>query len=180
MDYLTDSPYRIIERFDFKVSDFFRDSQYSNKAGDKLKNARNGTYLSSKRAKIRKPHGKANKFRGKVFLLTSRYTFSAGVVTAAILKFNKMGIVIGQETFGKEKFGSDPIRLKLPHTKLDVLFPLAIFALPGNSPDRGVIPDIITVHSIEDYQNHRDKELDKVRELIEKEKTSQRSQRALR
>lgn len=168
LDYLTDSPYRVIKRFDFKVSDIFRDSQYSNKAGDKLKKAKNGIYLPIETAEIRRPHRKANKFRGSVFLLTSRYTFSAGVVTAAIFKFNKMGTVIGQETLGKEKFCSDPITLKLPHTKLEFTLPLAIYRLPGNNPDRGVIPDIFTVHSIEDYQNHKDNELDKVRELVKK------------
>jgi hypothetical protein len=82
----------------------------------------------------------------------------------------EMGTVIGQETLGKEKFCSDPISLKLPHAKLEFTLPLAIYWLPGNNPDRGVIPDILTVHSIEDYQNHKDNELDKVRELIKKEK----------
>ncbi len=85
-----------------------------------------------------------------------------------------MGTVIGQETFGKEKFCSDPIMLKLPHTKLEVGFPLAIYTLPGNNPDRGVFPDILTKHSIEDYQNHKDKELDKVRELIKEKSTRQK------
>jgi len=79
-----------------------------------------------------------------------------------------MGTVIGQETVGKERFCSDPVQLKLPQTKLEVIIPLAIYTLPGNNPDRGVIPDILTVHSIEDYQNQNDKELDKVRELIKK------------
>ena len=57
-------------------------------------------------------------------------------------------------------------------TKLAVIIPLAIYTLPGNNPDRGVIPDILTVYSIEDYKNHKDKELDKVRELIKKEQSS--------
>ena len=169
MDFLMDSPYRIIERFDFKVSDILRDSQYSDKAGEKLKTAKNGIYLPCEMTEIRKPHQKANKFRGKVFLLISRYTFSAGVVMAAIFKFNKMGTVIGQETVGKERFCSDPVKVTLPQTKLGVIIPLAIYTLPGNNPDRGVIPDILTVHSIEDYQNHKDIELDKVRELIKPE-----------
>ena len=172
MDYLIDSPYRIIERFDFKVSDILRDSQYSYKAGEKLKTAKNGIYLPIEMAEIRKPHQKTNKFRGKVFLLISRYTFSAGVVMAAIFKFNKMGTVIGQETVGKERFCSDPVKVTLPQTKLEVIIPLAIYTLPGNNPDRGVIPDILTVYSIEDYKNHKDKELDKVRELIKKEQSS--------
>jgi hypothetical protein len=169
MDYLTDSPYRIIERFDFKVSDILRDSGYSNKAGEKLKTARNGIYLPIEMPEIRDTRRKTNKFRGKVFLLISQYTFSAGVVMAAIFKFNKMGTVIGQETVGKERFCSDPVRIKLPQTKLEVIIPLAIYTLPGDNPDRGVIPDILTVYSIEDYQNQKDKELDKVRELIKKE-----------
>ncbi len=83
---------------------------------------------------------------------------------AAIFKFNKMSTVIGQETMGKERFCSDPVKVTLPQTKLAVIIPLAIYTLPGNNPDRGVIPDILTVYSIEDYKNHKDKELDKVRE----------------
>jgi hypothetical protein len=174
MDYLIDSPYRIRESFDFKVSDILRYSQYSNKAGKKLKTAKNGIYLPIEMAEIRKPHRIANKFRGRVFLLISQYTFSAGVVTAAIFKFNKMGTVIGQETVGKERFCSDPVRVTLPQTKLEVIIPLAIYTLPGDNPDRGVIPDILTVYSIEDYQNHKDKEFDKVRELIKTGKIENR------
>lgn len=172
LDYITASPYITSKRFDFKVSDILRDSQYSNKAGDKLQKAKNGTYLPIGTKEIRRPQQKANQFRGRVFLLTSRYTYSAGEVTAAIFKYHKMGTIIGQETLGTEKFCSDPVPLQMPNTKLAVNLPLAIYELPGKNPDRGVVPDILTVYSIADYQNQKDKELDKVRELIKKEKTS--------
>jgi hypothetical protein len=47
--------------------------------------------------------------------------------------------------------------------------PLAIYTLPGDNPDRGVIPDINVILSIDDYHLGRDKELEKVKELIEED-----------
>ena len=89
------------------------------------------------------PHKTPNKFKGKVFLLISEKTFSAGAVFAAVFKANEFGITIGQETAGRIRFGSDPVTVKLSNSKLKGSIPTAIYTLPGEDPDRGVIPDII-------------------------------------
>jgi hypothetical protein len=166
LDYLTDSTYRIAKRFEFKVSEMMRESEYAFKAGDQINHVKNGEYLKVKNLQMRSPHSTINKFRGKTFLMISANTFSAGVVFAAVFKGNKMGVVIGQETSGRESFGSDPVTVTLPNTKLKGSIPLAIYTLPGNNPDRGVIPDIKVSRSIDDYHLGRDKELEKVKELI--------------
>jgi hypothetical protein len=168
LDYLTDSPYKIIDVFDFKVSEIFRTSGYRNKAGDNLEGAKNGEYIPIASNRMRTPQNKGNKFQGRVFLLVSHTTDSAGVVTAAIFKHSKMGTVIGQETAGRIKFNSDPVAVKLPNSGLRVYIPVAIYALPGDNPDRGVIPDIVIDYSIEDLKKHSDKEIDKIKELLTK------------
>jgi hypothetical protein len=169
LDYLTDSTYRIAKRFEFKVSKMMRESIYAYKAGDQLNHVKNGEYLNVVNHQMRSPHSTANKFRGKIFLLISENTFSAGVVFAAVFKGNKMGVAIGQETSGRESFGSDPVTVTLPSSKLKGSIPLAIYTLPGNNPDRGVIPDINVSRSIDDYHLGRDKELEKVKELIKED-----------
>jgi hypothetical protein len=169
LDYLTDSAYRIAKKFEFKVSEMMRESIYAFKAGNQLNHAKNGEYLDIANHQMRSPHTKLNKFTGKTFLLISENTFSAGVVFAAVFKANKMGVVVGQETSGRISFGSDPITITLPNTKLKGSIPLAIYTLPGDYPDRGVIPDIYVSRSIDDYRPGRDKELEKVKELIRKD-----------
>jgi C-terminal processing protease CtpA/Prc len=166
LDFLTDSPYRIIDVFDFRVSDTFRQSSYRNKAKNSLKGALTGSYIPSDAQKMRVPRKNRQKFKGNSFLLISHTTNSAGVVAAAIFQHSRMGSVIGQETAGRLKFCSDPVTKKLPHTGLEFNIPVAIYALPGENPDRGVIPDIIIKYTPEDLINKRDIEMEKVRELI--------------
>lgn len=168
LDYIAESSYKIIEKFEFKVSDVFKKSQYRSKAGNRWKSAKNGIYIQTSANKIRNPQIKRKRFRGKTFLLISNNTNSAGVVTAAIFKYKKMGTIIGQETAGRILFNSDPVSVRLPKTKFNAQIPVAIYALPGHPPDRGVIPDIITKYSIEDIKSGLDKEMDKVKELLNK------------
>ena len=78
-----------------------------------------------------------------------------------------MGVVIGQETGGRESFTSDPVFIELPNTHLRAKVPVALLTLPGNNPERGVLPDIPVEYSVEDYRQGRDKDLEAVRQYIE-------------
>jgi C-terminal processing protease CtpA/Prc len=117
---------------------------------------------------LRSPHRSADKFAGRVFLLISHATDSAGVVTAAVFKYNKMGVTIGQETAGRIRFCSDPVLVRLPRTGLRMYIPLAIYALPGAMPDRGVVPDIEVPHTIESLRNDEDPEIVELRKILAK------------
>jgi C-terminal processing protease CtpA/Prc len=169
LDYLAQSAYRIAKKFEFKVSKMMRESIYASKAGNQLDHVKNGEYLGVANHQMRSPHRKLIKFKGKTFLLISENTFSAGVVFAAVFKANQMGVVVGQETSGRIRFGSDPVSITLPNTGLKGSIPVAIYTLPGNNPDRGVIPDIHVNRSIDDYRYGRDKALAKVKALIKED-----------
>jgi hypothetical protein len=138
LDHLTDSPYRIKQRFSIKVSDLFRGCQYRDKAGRKLAGARNGAYVEAEERAIRDP-------------------------------LAKMGTVIGQETSGKETFCSDPVMHTLPNTGLVVSIPVAVYALPGDNPNRGVVPDITVDYTIDDLRHGRNMELETIRGIVREE-----------
>jgi hypothetical protein len=169
LDYLVDAPYLITKDFTFKVSDTMRKSGYADKAGELIHKAKNGEYLTVQKDAMQTPHKNSGRFKGQVFCLISERTFSAGVVTAAIFQGNKMGILVGQETRGRVKFCSDPVNMTLPNTKLEAQIPLAIYALPGDNPDRGVMPDIKVTRKIDDYLKGRDKEIEAVKKSIRKQ-----------
>lgn len=53
-----------------------------------------------------------------------------------------MGTIVGQETGGRKVFSSDSILIEMPKSTLNVWVPVAILALAGKNPDRGVLPDV--------------------------------------
>lgn len=169
LDNLTSSDYQIAKLFEFKVSELMRNSIYAGKAGSNLHNAKNGEYVEAVNHRMRTPHETQKKFRGKAFLLISEKTFSAGVVFAAVFKANGFGVIVGQETAGRIGFGSDPITIKLPNTRLKGSLPSAIYILPGENPDRGVIPDIVISRTLDDYRIGKDVEMEKIKNLIQED-----------
>jgi hypothetical protein len=199
LDYLAKAPYKTQIRFSYKVSEPYKkvinwvvetqyyerkiprilwwlplykyiDWHFRDKSVGILK-GQVGSYIY-KPDVLRIPSNEKAKFRGKIYLLTSHYTNSAAVVFAAIFKYHQMGIIVGQETGGREAFCSDPIYVELPNSKLIAKIPVAIYILPGKNPDRAVLPDVNVEYSIEDYINQHDKELEKVKELILMEKSA--------
>ncbi|MFC2086140.1 S41 family peptidase [Bacteroidota bacterium] len=118
------------------------------------------------REQIHIPHDSPYKFKGQVYLLTSHETFSAGVVFASLFKKNKLGLIIGRETGGKNGFCSDPITMELPNSHLQVTIPVAEFIIQNNDIDRGVVPDIITNFSTKNYIQKEDMDLKKALEII--------------
>jgi len=172
LDNFTTSDYQIAKIFKFKVSEMMRSSIYAGKAGNNLFDAKNGDYIEAVNHRIRVPHKTPKKFKGKVFLLISEKTFSAGAVFAAVFKANEFGIIIGRETAGRISFGSDPVTVKLSNSRLKGSIPTAIYTLPGGNPDRGVIPDIMVFRTIDDYQLGKDVEMEIIKKLIKKDITN--------
>jgi len=174
LDFFTENPYAVSELFTFKVSDLFRNSGYRSKAGDNLNDADNGDYILSNMENLWTPHQTGRKFNGEVYLLVSHATNSAGVVFAAAFKYNRIGRVIGRETAGRLEFSSDPVSLVLPNSGLQFYIPVAIFRLPGDDPDRGVMPDIEVEYSAEDMIRDIDKDVEKVFELMKEKGKSKK------
>ena len=169
LDNFTSSDYQIAKIFEFKVSEMMRNSIYAGKAGNNLFDAKNGDYIEAVNHRIRVPHKTPKKFKGKVFLLISEKTFSAGAVFAAVFKANAFGITIGRETAGRISFGSDPVTVKLSNSRLKGSIPTAIYTLPGGNPDQGVIPDIMVSRTIDDYRLGKDVEMEIIKNLIKED-----------
>ena len=181
LGYLIDSSFKVMSARKDKISKTYQElakhylDEYADVMTDGYKklvrnvlNAELGTYIDATQIfhSNYEPEESLEKFGGKVFLLTSHETFSAGVVFAAAFQYNKMGTVVGQETGGRIAFLSDPKEVELPNSKLRAQMPIAMIVLPGKDPDRGVIPDIEVEYTPEDYMNKRDKDLETVKELI--------------
>ena len=169
LDNFTLSDYQVAKSFVFKISETMRKSIYARKAGNNLSDAKNGEYIEAVNHRMRVPHKTAKKFNGKVFLLISEKTFSAGTVFAAVFKANDFGIIVGRETAGRERFCSDPVAVKFSNCKLKGSIPVAVYTLPGENPNRGVIPDIVVAPTIDDYRLGKDVDMEKVKSLIQKD-----------
>lgn len=169
LDNFTSSDYQVASSFVFKVSETMRKSIYAGKAGIHLHDANNGDYIEAVNHRMRVPHKTQKKFNGKAFILISEKTFSAGVVFAAVFKANDFGIIVGRETAGRESFCSDPVTVKLSNSKFKGSIPVAVYTLPGENPDRGVIPDILVSPTIDDYRFGKDVEMEKIRDLIQED-----------
>ena len=105
------------------------------------------------------------RFKGKVFLLVSRRTFSSGVLFASIFREYKVGTIIGEETGGVLDHSSNPLFFELSNSKFRAVIPVAFLDLFGENNSRGLVPDIEVKYEIEDYKNKIDKELEVIKKL---------------
>lgn len=115
---------------------------------------------------------KENIFKGKLYLLTGGFTFSAGALFAAAVKEQLEATFIGQETGGGQAGCSGGIiqTLTLPYTKLRVGFPLFRVLSVSGKPlkGRGVLPDYPITYHWKEKSEGRDLELEMALELIKK------------
>ncbi|CAH2213901.1 S41 family peptidase [Tepidibacter aestuarii] len=82
------------------------------------------------------------KFKGDVYFLIGRNTFSSAVMLSSTVKDYKMGYLIGEETGGLATNYGDIYGFKLPNTGLDAFVSHKYFVRPnGLDTGRGVIPD---------------------------------------
>ncbi len=110
----------------------------------------------------------ANHFDGKLILLVNGATISAASEFVALVKGNKRGIIIGEETGGcyYGSTGGSYLSLVLPNSQLRARIPaVRIFiTVPEDfkqqPPGRGVLPDYLISYSITDILNGRDRSME--------------------
>ena len=129
-------------------------------------NAKSGETIHTPEEQLMKtPVASEYRFKGKVFLLVSRRTFSSGVLFASIFRKYKVGIIIGQETGGVLDHSSNPLFFELPNSKFRAVIPVAFLDLFGSNDSRGLVPDIEVKYEIDDHKNKTDKELEVLKKL---------------
>ena len=108
-----------------------------------------------------------NKFKGKVYFLTSHYTFSSAHLLANTAKCYFIGTLIGQETGGINHSFGEPIPMPLPISGLILYVSHKEYINPCSVDEmRGVVPDIEIDPIIGLSGDERDYVLDETVKLI--------------
>ncbi len=116
---------------------------------------------------------KKKTFKGKIYFLIGKKTFSAAALCSSLFYAYKRAIFVGEETGGGSSglTGGDFIDIALPQTNLQLEVPIERWSkkIPLYPyKNRGIIPHHIVEPTIEDILNGKDKALEKVLELVEK------------
>lgn len=83
-------------------------------------------------------------FEGNIFVLINHNTFSAAATFAGVIKFYKLGKIIGQPTGETIHYYANYIKFRLPHLGEEfTVSPGEFVQHGGDMPDQGVIPDIL-------------------------------------
>jgi hypothetical protein len=93
-------------------------------------------------------------FKGDLYVLISRVTYSSAVIFAQPLKYWRRATFIGEATGEPLSFYGDNFEFELPNTKLQASVSHKKFVLLGaTDPNGGIQPDIRTTDGVSDsYQ----------------------------
>ena len=113
-------------------------------------------------------------YKGKVYVLTGGYSFSATTLFAASVKGLEHVTIVGEET-GGGYYGNNGVfipEMVLPNSKLRVRLPLYRIVNNKNYPKNGsgVLPDVEVKASPESIRLNKDPKMEKTIELIMKRK----------
>jgi C-terminal processing protease CtpA/Prc len=110
---------------------------------NKILNSKDGEIFN---ASITKHPIKAEalRYKGKVFVLVNRYSYSNSVTTAAIIQDYKFGKVIGEQTADVPTTYGAVHEFNLPNTGMAITYPKAFMIRPnGDTSLNGLKPDFV-------------------------------------
>lgn len=116
------------------------------------------------------PLATKNSYSGKLFVLTNAACFSATAQLCSILKFNKIGSLIGEETGATFECNSAPATFNTKETRMTLFVAQMTFAtaVKGISRENGIMPDYYVEPKIEDLLKGKDTVKEFAFKLIEK------------
>lgn len=124
----------------------------------------------------KKTEPKANRFKGKVYVLINGASFSASCTISSNLKGSKRAIFVGEETGGGYNgtvAGIMPV-FTLPNTKLKVKFGLMTVDSHHKTDvfGHGIYPDVPITPTLDDFLNGNDPEVKWVVDKVKSEKAA--------
>jgi C-terminal processing protease CtpA/Prc len=157
LKYLANKPFRQIEKNEQRlVPEFFElCEQYglninrimADEYGIDLENLKSkgnykpGTTVTGQ-IPFKNPHKLSDRFKGSIYLLIAKPTFSAASNFAAAVKYFEIGTLIGQETSGEKDHYGQILPIQLPNSGLKGQVSTAHFITVGGMEDSGgVKPD---------------------------------------
>lgn len=145
--------------------------------GNSVQASDNGRFVLKKQYANRqtKYSPKSSGFKGKTYLLTNAENSSATHLMATYVKKYKLATIVGQETGGNQKGlnGNHYFFHRLPNTKVEIDIPIfGINILPDtpDTPNSGIVPDVIVEKNSSDLINGIDTEMNVVLEQIKNTK----------
>lgn len=131
-------------------------------------------YYKFSGAKTKKP--KKNKFKGKIYVITNGYSFSASTTLSANLQAAKRATFVGEETGGSYNgtVAGQSKYVTLPNSKVRMKFGMMQIETPSRTEPNGygVKPDFEIIPTQKDRMQKRDPELEWVLVDIYMSKTS--------
>lgn len=147
--YFAHTPFAFCSRFSVRTSaltkSFWKDVQDSTlrELRTKILNKPDGEIFDIAIKKVN-PKADSLRFKGNVFVLIDRYSYSNAVTTAATIQDYKWGVLMGEPTADVPTTYAAIHEFKLPHTQMSVSYPKAFMVRPnGDRTAKGVQPDII-------------------------------------
>jgi hypothetical protein len=182
LKYLADKPFRQIETIEQRlVPEFFElMEQYglninkimADEYGIDLKNLKSKENYKpgmtvTRQGQFKNPHGPSDRFKGSIYLLIAKPTFSAASNFAAAVKYFEIGTLIGQETSGEKDHYGQVLPIRLPNSGLNGQVSTAHFITVGGMEDSGSVqPDYEVRQKPEDTVKGVDTVLEFTLELI--------------
>ena len=166
LSYLTDKSYLQFEKKVVKISPANQDYINENKSNGIIEDG----YLVIDYKPV-SPAKRENMFKGKTFILMNQKTSSAATYFVSAIKCNHIAILVGKEAAQPLISNGDLTKFRLPNTKLACYSSMSTYYLPcAENRNDSVKPDYEVKLNIEDLLNDRDKYLEYVLEIINKEK----------
>ncbi|MCY3871264.1 MAG: S41 family peptidase [Gemmatimonadetes bacterium] len=140
LDCLTVKPYRFTARMDVKLSEHLYEQHEYYRAFDEL----TGQTIT-RRAGLRNPEDRGNRFEGNLYVLVGPKTFSSAGGLAAIVKDYELGTLIGEEVGATRQTFGENLHKRLPHSGLGFNVSCKQFFAPipqFGDERRGTLPDI--------------------------------------
>lgn len=179
--FLTDKPYNKYKYVQasalhysfYQYTDYSKEEDYKELEADLNKEhykAEDGRILRRPGIEAPEPIQKSP-FKGKVYVLTSGWTYSGGAEFSSLMREHTKAVFVGEEV-GGGFYGNTSgygFTLTLPNTKTTVEIPILKFVLDVKKEipkGRGVIPDYEVQPTIEQFLKGEDVQMKFVQELI--------------
>lgn len=172
VSYIADKPFKWSSRFQLKTSAELKAHTRKNRDTTQaywksiLKNKDGSTYDYD--FGYYQPQHQAKRFKGKVYVLVNRQSYSQSTVTAAQIQDYNFGTIVGEETGEYPNLYASIYNYQLPKTGVFVdVSKGKINRVNGIDNNRGVVPDIL----IKDYLlDEKDEIIEKLLSIINKVK----------
>jgi C-terminal processing protease CtpA/Prc len=155
-----------------KYKTFSSSIRFSKEAHDQRGYLRQSGYINYKAGiqKNSKVKDDSLIFKGNTYILTSPITFSSANMFAVMFKDNSLGKIIGEPTGNAPSAYGDILQFQMPNSKVCFTVSHKKFLRPDtNAKDvNSLSPDILVYTTMNDINNKRDAQIEKLKEIIKK------------